>query len=44
VSKLQQMVGISQQQVIDLLVSMNISGLINAKIDEEKGSVLVLAA
>lgn len=30
------------QQVIDLLLAMNISGLTNAKIDEIKGNVLIL--
>lgn len=34
----------NSQEVIDLLLAMNISGQIWTKIDEEKGTVLILAA
>jgi hypothetical protein len=44
VIKLQQILGLNSQEVIDLLLAMNISSQINTKIDEEKGNVLILGA
>jgi len=43
-AKLQLILGMKAPQVVDLLLAMNISRQINTRIDEEKGTVLILGA